>query len=441
MKHTQSIRPHGVLALCLGLLLCLCLALTGCSDVGGLVSAVAAGEFPVTVNDVTINARPQKVVVLSPSLADVVVALNCEAQLAAGSQTCTQESLRDLQKLDPADVEAITALGPDLVLLDPSSSGAEQALRDAGLAVLNLAPATDRQDFERLYAQASSALTGDGPGYDAGIAAAQDIFKTLDDVNRIVPKDTITAGCYLYDLDGSGVTGDMLASTIMTYSGVENVFSDLVGGQYDFEQLRLSNPHIIFCMPGLKDELKQDARFRDLRAVKQGRVVELDPSMMEWQGRTVVDAALEISAAAFPELLEDSSMQVTDPTENIESEVSSALTSSALAQDDVTYETLQRGDQGDDVLEMQTLLDRLGYLDTEYDGLYGEYTADCVKAFQKENGLPETGIADSDTQKMLHSTLAKPKPGTSPAPITGGSPAPGVSPEPSASPVPESTGE
>ena len=134
-------------------------------------------------------------------------------------------------------------------------------------------------------------------------------------------------------------------------------------------------------------------------------------------------------------------MQVTDPTENIESEVSSALTSSALAQDDVTYETLQRGDQGDDVLEMQTLLDRLGYLDTEYDGLYGEYTADCVKAFQKENGLPETGIADSDTQKMLHSTLAKPKPGTSPAPVTGGSPAPGVSPEPSASPVPESTGE
>lgn len=425
--------------LCL-VLLCLCLALSGCSDMSGLVSGAQTGVFPVEVNGVTINARPQRVAVLSPSLADVVLALGCDTQLAAGSESCTQASLKDLNKLDPGDPEAVAGANPDLVLLDPASAGVEEALKEKGLTVLNIAPATDRQDFERLYAQVSSALTGDGVGYDGGISAAQNIFITLDDIKRIVPSDKVTTACYLYDLEGSGVTGDMFASTVMTYSGVTNIFQSLTGGQYDQEALRMQNPDLIFCRPGLKEELEGDSRFAGLQAVQAGKIVELDPVLMERQGRTVVEAALEISAAAFPELLEENSMQVSDPADEINSAVSSAILSSALEEDDgIVYETLQEGDQGEEVFTMQARLDELGYLDTEYDGHYGEYTAGCVREFQKVNGLPETGVADSDTQKLLYSKLAKPKDGASASasPEPEGSP----SPDPGASPSPEPTAE
>lgn len=416
------------MAACLALL---CLALTACSDVGNLVSGVQGGVFPVEVNGVTINARPQRVAVLSPSLADVVLALGCDTQLTVGSESCTQASLKDLNKLDPADAEAVAAASPDLVLLDPASASAEEALKEKGLTVLNIAPAVDRQDFERLYAQVSSALNGDEAGYDMGISAAQNIFITLDDIKRIVPSDKVTTACYLYDLEGAGVTGDMFASTVMTYSGVTNIFQSLTGGQYDHESLQMQDPNIIFCRPGLKEEMEGDSRFSDLQAVQGGKIVELEPSLMEWQGRTVVEASLEISAAAFPELLEESSGQVSDPAGDIDSAVSSAILSSALEEDDgVTYETLQEGDQGEEVLSLQTRLDELGYLDTEYDGHYGEYTAGCVREFQKANGLPETGVADSDTQKMLYSSLAKAK--------NGGAPSP--SPEPEGSPSPEPGG-
>ncbi|MCI8386514.1 MAG: hypothetical protein HFE95_08780 [Acutalibacter sp.] len=426
------------LALCLALCL-LCAGMAACSDVSDLVSGVAGGEFPVEINGVTVSARPQRVAVLSPSLADVVLALNCDTQLAAGGSGCTQDSLRDLQKVDPNDAAAVQGVNPDLVLLDSSTAGAEQALRDAGLTVLNIAPATDRQDFERLYAQVSSALNGDGAGYDAGIAAAQGIFITLDDIKRVVPSDTVTTGCYLYDLDGSGVTGDMFGSTIMTYSGVTNAFLSLTGGQYDFDSLQMQDPSIIFCAPGLKEAIEGDSRFSNFQAVRKGKVVEMEPSLMERQGRTVVTAALEISSAAFPELLEENSMQVSDPTEDIDSAVSSAIASSALenVDDDVIYETLQEGDQGEEVLAMQTRLDELGYLDTEYDGHYGEYTAGCVREFQKVNGLPETGIADSDTQKMLYSNLAKAKNGNVIVSLSSPSPSPEASPTPESSSEPE----
>lgn len=413
MKMREVFRRCAALVLSLVLA---CGALAGCSDVSDIVSGVAAtGEFPVEVNGVTVSARPQKVAVLSASLADVVLALGYETQLAVGSEDCVQESLEDLPKVPGDDAQAVLDAAPDLVLADPGANGIGDALGEAGIPVIEVEPATDRQDFERLYSQVSSALAGGGAGYDAGIAAAQDIFLSLDNINRIVPNDRVTTACYLYDLEGQAVTGDMLGSTIMTYSGVTNIFESLEGGTYDFESLRISNPDLIFCVPGLAGEIQTDSRFQDLQAVENGKVIELDPSLMEWQGRTVVETAYEISAAAFPELLETNSMEVTDPTESIEEEVSSALESAAaessavasvLAEDTTEYTTLREGDQGDAVLAMQERLAELGYLTEEYDGYYGSQTAQCVEEFQTTNGLDATGVADADTQRMLFSRIA-----------------------------------
>ena len=402
-------------ARCRAVLLCLALAcsmLSGCTDVRNIVSGVAAGgEFPVEVAGVTISSRPQKVAVLSPSLADVVLALGYETQLAAGAQECTQESLKDLQKVSRDDAQAVAGVGPDLVLLDPDSGAAATAMEEAGLTVLLVEPATDREDFERLYSQVSIALAGDK---DAGIRVAQDIFLTLDTINRIVPSDRVTTACYLYDLESSAVTGDMFGSTIMTYSGVTNVFKSQSGGTFDFESLRISNPNAIFCPPGLAEQIQSDSRFSNFQAVTDGKVIEMDPSLMAWQGRTVIEAAYEISAAVFPELLEENSLSPEDPTEDIDSAVGSALASELASseEDSTAYETLEQGAQGEAVLKLQERLEELGYLDREYDGHYGEYTAQCISEFQKANGLEGTGIADAETQRKLFSLRAKSKEGS-----------------------------
>lgn len=397
-------------AVCVVLALLLCVSgLAGCAQFGDIVSGVAAtGEYPVTVGETTINSKPQKVVVLSASLADVVLALGYDTQLAAGDETCTQTSLRSLTKLDGTDPDAILSASPDLVLAESVTAEVSSALTNAGVTVLLVEPATDREDFERLYSQVGAALGGSSTGYENGIAQAQDVFTTLDDINRIVPSDKITTACYLYDLNGSAVTGDMLASTVMRYAGVTNVFSSTSGGLYEFESLRVGNPDVIFCAPGVKDQLLADSRFADFRAVQNNRVFELDPSYMEWQGRTVVSAAYEISAAAFPELLEENSTEPEDPAESIDSAVSSMMEESSAVEEDTTdYPTLQQGDQNEDVLKMQTRLSELGYLDVEYDGMFGEYTATCLKNFQKANGLEETGIADAETQRKLYAQSAK----------------------------------
>lgn len=64
-------------------------------------------------------------------------------------------------------------------------------------------------------------------------------------------------------------------------------------------------------------------------------------------------------------------------------------------------QTLQNGSNGDDVLKLQQRLISLGYLSGGADGAFGNKTAEAVRLFQQEAGLPVTGVADPDTQAAL----------------------------------------
>ena len=78
-----------------------------------------------------------------------------------------------------------------------------------------------------------------------------------------------------------------------------------------------------------------------------------------------------------------------------------AGTEAAPAAQTPAYDTLQKGSKGDAVRDLQQRLKDLGYLAGKVDGDFGNGTAKAVTAFQKKAGLPETGVADSDTQKLL----------------------------------------
>ena len=69
---------------------------------------------------------------------------------------------------------------------------------------------------------------------------------------------------------------------------------------------------------------------------------------------------------------------------------------------------LRRGDSGPEVAAMQQLLlkwDPKCLPDYGADGDFGKETEDAVKAFQKEKGLPATGVYDAATEKALMETV------------------------------------
>ena len=72
--------------------------------------------------------------------------------------------------------------------------------------------------------------------------------------------------------------------------------------------------------------------------------------------------------------------------------------------------SLAKEDDSDDVMAMQQRLEDLGYLkkaDDNVTGYYGEMSEEAITAFQKKNGIKETGEADNATLKALFMSNAK----------------------------------
>lgn len=406
MKTTKWIRCVLAVVLCA----LLAVSTAACSQPLNVESGAPSNEYPVTVSELTIETKPQRVAVLSGSLADVILAIGYETSLVLGSEDCTQPELQVLQKAAANDTAAIIAADPDLVLAETMDDATRAALEEAQIPVLILERAKNREDFERLYSEVGTALNGSTTGYNAGIKSAQKIFSSLDDLARLAPDSTtVVTACYISDLAGSAVTGEQLGSVMMSYMGLTNIFKGREGGTFAMEDLQLSDPTMIFCTEEVREQLLSDVQYAELTAVATGRIYAIDPHYMEWQGRTVYNASIEMMGLAYPELTESSEASVTMEISTPTPEPTVTPEPTATPDPSVTpeptpipvYDPIPSGDQGEHVFEMQQKLSELGYLTAEFDGYYGEVTIEAVKAFQTANGLEATGEADGTTLAAL----------------------------------------
>lgn len=386
--------------------------LTGCGDKGEVTSGATDQDYPVTVDGVTLKAEPEGVAVLSGNIADVILAMDYEICLKAKSEDCTQSELEVLPVVTMDDVDAIKNAGANVVLTDQRPTDAQkEALNNGGVSVITVERATSREDLERLYGEVGAVIKGGQTGYTHGQESAENVFYTLDDIERAIPEtDVPVTGCWLADTAGNGATGDQLTGTLLKMAGMSNVAEGATGGQVTLETLTIGNPQYIFCSTGVKSQLESAEGYSELTAVKEGRVYEMDPCYLEWQGRSIVEAVIFMAGTLYPELAGEASEPSGEgsssaPEGSGSSETSSSSSSSAVA----TGETLQKGDTGDAVLALQQRLDELGYMFLPCSGEFGDGTEQAVKDFQYLNGMMSTGIADPETQARIYSSEAIPR--------------------------------
>ena len=65
----------------------------------------------------------------------------------------------------------------------------------------------------------------------------------------------------------------------------------------------------------------------------------------------------------------------------------------------------QQGSRGTEVEEIQRVLKEWGLFNGEITGYFGTVTEEALRAYQRNNGLPETGIADEATLKKMGITI------------------------------------
>src|SRR5690606_37026378 len=117
--------------------------------------------YPSTLGDVTLASQPQRIVSLSPTLTEMLFAIDAGPQVVAVDEYSTypeQAPRTDLSGYTP-NAEAVVTYNPDLVVLDTDVNGIVAALRELDIPVYVGPAAITVDDTYRQIADLG-ALTG-----------------------------------------------------------------------------------------------------------------------------------------------------------------------------------------------------------------------------------------------------------------------------------------
>ncbi|MCP5029714.1 MAG: ABC transporter substrate-binding protein [Actinomycetia bacterium] len=272
-------------------------------------------SFPVTVStdtgDVTIEARPERVVSMSATATEMLFALDAGDQVIAVDTSSNFPAEAPTTDLDGfgANAEAILTYEPDLVVIFFDPGGLADGLSAAGVPTYTAGAALALDDVYTQIEQLG-VLTGN-MGSAAALTASMQA--EIDDLVAQLPErdEPLT---YYHELDDTlfTVTSSTFAGEIYALAGLVNVAdaADEDGSQFGYPQLSAEylidvNPDLVFladtkCCGQDLDTVSARAGFDRLEAVQHGRVVELDDDIASRWGPRVVDflrAIVEASGA------------------------------------------------------------------------------------------------------------------------------------------------
>lgn len=266
--------------------------------------------FPAVVTDdagreVTIEARPERIVSLAPANTEIVAALGSLDRLVGVTTFCDYPAdVADIEKIGDfmqPNLEAIAALDPDLVLV---TTGVQAEvigqLESLGAAVV----AVDPQTIDELYGSIRmvGAAIGSGPAAEE-LASSMQI--QIDAIGEQVESAPTT--CFLEIAQdplftvGSGT----LLNELIERAGGENVVTEEGYVAYSVEQLIAANPSVYLATKGSMSnpsDITGRPGYDNLEAVAQGRVFLLDDNLVSRPGPRVVEGIRQIAEALHPDV-------------------------------------------------------------------------------------------------------------------------------------------
>jgi iron complex transport system substrate-binding protein len=263
--------------------------------------------FPVTLDvygtPFTIDARPERIVSLSPSATEGLFAIGAGPQVIAADEFSNfpaEVPTTTLSGFTP-NVEAIVAYDPDLVVVSFDPGDLVASLGATGIPVLVLDAAVDLDDVMRQL-EILGAVTGN---LDAAYEVVVDLEARIATAVAAAPElDAPLTFFHLLDETLFTVTSTTFIGSVYGLFGLENVAdpADADGTAFGYPQLSAeflvaADPDLVFLSSGDAASFAQLPVLGQLRAVDEGGVIELLPDVSSRWGPRVVDFIEQIAAA------------------------------------------------------------------------------------------------------------------------------------------------
>ena len=267
--------------------------------------------YPLTITDtngkeIVIEKEPQTVVSLGPNVTEMIYSLDKGDKLAGRTKYCDYPEqaleVQEVGTLTKPNLELIAEIKPDLVVASTHFKEEAQAkLDELGIPTIVL---YSEDSFDGVYKSIETL----GQILNASPKAGEVVAGMKDKVAEVTKKVEGLEVPSMYYVVGFGekdstAGGNTFIGEMIRMANGKNIADDSEGWSYSKEKLAEKNPEMIVLSKyyDTKVTFTTTDFYKDLDAVKNDKVYEIDENMLNRQGPRLADGLEALAKILHPE--------------------------------------------------------------------------------------------------------------------------------------------
>lgn len=306
-------KKRNILAVIMTLLICFAVTACGKSTTAGNTQTVKNTSYPLKIVDsynrnVTIEKEPKRIISISPSITETIFALGKGSELVGRTDYCDYpeqaKKVSSIGDMMNPSIEKIVALKPDVVIVSNMfNKDTIKKLEDLKITVVVL---YGKENFDGVYDNITKVAEVINAN-EKSKTIVSDMKKKVADVEAKVKSAKKPSVYYVvsYGKSGDYTAGkDTFVGNMIEMAGGKNAAGDTTGWKYSLEKLVQNNPDIIICTKfyDTKKGIESATGYKDLKAVKDGKLLEIDNNLLDRQGPRQADGLEALAKLIHPEL-------------------------------------------------------------------------------------------------------------------------------------------
>ncbi|GMQ58480.1 ABC transporter substrate-binding protein [Vallitalea sediminicola] len=270
--------------------------------------------YPLTITDkygkeITIEKEPKTVVSISPEFTETIFALGAGDKIIGRTDFCDYPSevanIESIGGLEEFNIEKVVDLNPDVVVTSAHvKDDAVAKLQEQGITVLSL---SWNESFEGVYGYINTLgeVLNKKEEADEVVTSMKD---KVTEIKKAIEKEERPTTYFVVGYGEGGdftATGDTFLGEVMDMAGADNIAKDATGWAYSIEQIVDNDPQIVICSDknDVKTKLKSLEGYKDLTAVKEGKLYETDENLFFRQGPRIIDGLINLVKIIHPDAI------------------------------------------------------------------------------------------------------------------------------------------
>lgn len=273
--------------------------------------ADSKASYPMEITDsrgnvTQLDKEPMKVVSLSPNITEIIYALGRGDRLVGRTAFCDYpqeaQNVTVVGDFIEWNFETILALEPDVVFASAlNTEENEKKLKELGVQIVFL---TQNESFESVYetiGMVAKVLNAEEKSEEIikeMQQAVSDVQNSVGGLNKPTVYYVVGYGEY----GDYTATGETFIASMLEMAGGDNIAADITGWVYSLEKLMENDPYMIFCSEDAKTAFQQTNGYKELTAVKEGRIYAIDENILMRQGPRLVEGLKKLAEIIHPEI-------------------------------------------------------------------------------------------------------------------------------------------